>query len=152
MLPGKLSKRVITDRLHWVDHMVEEIQSLPLETETIFYGDSRNIWAAESCLRRALEALFDLGRHILAKGFASGVTEYKEIAANLHVREVISKPDAELMRKLAGYRNRLVHFYHDVSAEELYEICTHQLGDVKDLANALRSWLRDNQDKLDEGL
>ena len=35
---------------------------------------------ADSCLRRSLEALFDIGRHILAKGYARGVTEYKEIA------------------------------------------------------------------------
>ena len=38
---------------------------------------------------------------------------------------VKSRPreEADLLQILAGYRNRLVHFYHEVSVEELYEIC-----------------------------
>ena len=81
MFPGKISKRVVSDRLAWVHRMWREIRALPLEPKTVFMQDSRNVWAAESCLRRSLEALFDLGRHIVAKGFGEGVTEYKEIAA-----------------------------------------------------------------------
>ena len=117
MLRGKISKRVVSDRLAWVDRMLTEIRALPLESKHIFMQDSRNIWAAESCLRRALEALFDMGRHISAKGFGEAITEYKEIAATLKRHDVISAEELALMQKLAGYRNRLVHFYHDVSAE-----------------------------------
>jgi uncharacterized protein YutE (UPF0331/DUF86 family) len=114
--------------------------------------DTRNIWAAESCLRRVLEALFDMGRHIAAKGFGEAVTEYKEIASTLNRRNVISASDLELMKKLAGYRNRLVHFYHDVSADELFEICASHLGDVEQVVNALRSWLANNPNIMDETL
>lgn len=49
--------------------MVQTIRELPLEDREAFFADNRNIWTADSCLRRGLEALFDLGRHILAKGF-----------------------------------------------------------------------------------
>ena len=44
-----------------------------------FTSGPLNAPAAESYLRRALEALMDLGRHILAKGFGRGVAEYKKI-------------------------------------------------------------------------
>lgn len=152
MLPGKISKRVISDRLAWVDRMLSEIHSLPLESKTLFMQDSRNVWAAESCLRRALEALFDMGRHIAAKGFGEGVTEYKEIAATLKRHDVVSADELVVMQKLAGYRNRLVHFYHDVNADELYEICVSHLGDVERIANALRQWLGTHSDRLDETL
>jgi len=50
-------------------------------------------------LRRALEALFDMGRHIAAKGFGEAVTEYKEIASTLNRRNMISASDLELMKK-----------------------------------------------------
>ncbi len=151
-MPGKISKRVVSDRLMWVDRMLKEIRSLPLNSKPIFMQDSRNVWAAESCLRRALEAIFDLGRHTLAKGFGEAVTEYKEIAVALNKDEVISAGDFELMLKLAGYRNRLVHFYHDVSADELYEICASHLEDVERIANTLRSWLANHPNSLDETL
>ncbi len=152
MVTGKISKRIISDRLAWVDGMLSEIHALPLESKATFMQDTRNIWAAESCLRRALEALFDMGRHIAAKGFGEAVTEYKEIASTLNRRNVISTSDLELMKKLAGYRNRLVHFYHDVSADELFEICASHLGDVEQITNALRSWLANNPNIMDETL
>jgi len=64
----------------------------------------------------------------------------------------LDKNDADLLRTFAGYRNRLVHFYHEVSAEELYEICSTQLNDVDHLANALRKWFADNSNRLDDTL
>jgi uncharacterized protein YutE (UPF0331/DUF86 family) len=152
MVPGKISKRVVADRLAWVDKMMNEIRVLPLDSKSTFMQDTRNIWAAESCLRRALEALFDMGRHIAAKGFGEAVTEYKEIAVVLNRRKVISTSDLELMKKLAGYRNRLVHFYHDVNADEIFEICATHLGDVEQITNTLRSWLANNPNIMDETL
>ncbi|HJS17418.1 MAG TPA: DUF86 domain-containing protein [Anaerolineales bacterium] len=132
--------------------MLSEIRSLPLEDKAVFMEDSRNVWTAESCLRRALEALFDMGRHISAKGFGEAVTEYKEIALALKRHDVVSVGELSLMQKLAGYRNRLVHFYHDVSADELYEICSTHLGDVELIANSFRSWLLNHPNLLDETL
>jgi uncharacterized protein YutE (UPF0331/DUF86 family) len=152
MVAGKISKRVITDRLDWVDKMLSEIRNLPLDSKTKFMQDSRNIWTAESCLRRALEALFDMGRHISAKGFGEPVTEYKEIASALNKRKIISTSELALMQKLAGYRNRLVHFYHDVNEDELFEICSSHLGDVEQIANALRTWLSKNSNMIDKTL
>lgn len=152
MVPGKISKRVIADRLGWVDRMLNEIRALPLNSKQTFMQDTRNIWAAESCLRRALEALFDMGRHIAAKGFGEAISEYKEIASSLYRQKVISTSDLDLMKKLAGYRNRLVHFYHEVSEDELFEICSSHLGDVEIIADALRIWLANNPNSMDETL
>nr|HID14426.1 DUF86 domain-containing protein [Anaerolineae bacterium] len=112
----------------------------------------RNVGAAESYLRRALEALLDLGRHILAKGFGLGVSEYKEIATRLGEQEVLSSEETQLLRVLAGYRNRPVHFYHEVGPDELYEVCAHHLVDLERIAEAYRRWLREHKEWLDETL
>ena len=152
MTPRSISKRVTLDRLSLIDNLLKEIRSLPLSDREIFFVDRRNIWAAESCLRRTLEALFDLGRHILAKGFGAGVSEYKEIASGLQKEGILSTEEMDLLRVLAGYRNRLVHFYHEVSVEELYEICTSRLGDVEKIRDALQRWLRDHPEKIDSSL
>ena len=152
MTPGSISQRTVSDRLIWIDQMVDEIRALPLSDRNAFFADRRNVWAAESCLRRALEALFDLGRHILAKGFGTGVTEYKEIAVALHAQNVLANEEATLLHTLAGYRNRMVHFYHEVQPEELYEICSSQLSDVERLASAYRTWLQQHPEYLDKSL
>ncbi len=152
MLPGKVSQRIVGDRLVWIERMLAEIRALPLESQETFFSDSRNIWAAESCLRRALEALFDLGRHLLAKGLGAGVTEYKEIATTLRDRGILPEREADLMRKMAGYRNRLVHFYRAIREDEVYEICTRYLGEVAEVADALRAWLKAHPERIEGSL
>ncbi len=115
-----ISKRVVTDRLEIVDNRLRNIRTLPLQDRHTFFADRRNIWAAESCLRRSLEALFDVGRHILAKGYGLGASEYKEIASRMQEQGILDEPEARRLQTLAGYRNRLGHCYHEFSAEELY--------------------------------
>ena len=151
MTPMAISKRVVADRLGLIDSFLRETRSLSLEDRSGF-SDRRNIWSAESCLRRSLEALFDVGRHILAKGFGSGVSEYKEIPLRLQEKTVLPETEAKLLTVLAGYRNRLVLFYHEVSAQELFEICSHQLGDLVVIQNAYRRWMKDHPEKVDSSL
>jgi len=86
MSPSKIVKRVVVDRVNWVEQMLEGIESLPLQSFESFVKEKRNVWAGESCLRRALEALMDLGRHILAKGFGEGITEHEQIGLGLENR------------------------------------------------------------------
>lgn len=152
MTEGTLSRRIVADRIHWIQEMIGEIRLLPLESPEVFFADRRNVWAAESCLRRALEALLDLGRHILAKGFAVGTSEYKEIARQLGTHGVLQPPESNLLQTLAGDRNRLVQFYHEVTHEELYQICTAHLEDLERVLRCLKDWLRNHPDRLDEAL
>ena len=152
MTPTAISKRVVANRLDLIDSLLREIRSLPLENQSGFFADRRNIWSAESCLRRSLEALFDVGRHILAKGFGSGVSEYKEIPLRLQEKTVLTETEAKLLTVLTGYRNRLVHFYHEVSALELFEICSRQLGDLEVIRNAYRRWMKEHPEKVDSSL
>jgi predicted DsbA family dithiol-disulfide isomerase len=47
MTPTQISKRVVLDRLAWIDEMIGEIQALPLDNKEAFFADRRNIWTAE---------------------------------------------------------------------------------------------------------
>src|SRR5439155_21557957 len=149
MTPGPISATVVADRAAWIRRMLAGIRTLPIESAAEFAADPRTAAAAESYLRRALEALLDLGRHILAKGFARGVAEYKAIADALGEERVLTAADAALMMRLAGYRNRMVHFYNAVSDEELRRICGDQLSDIEHLLDALLSWVGAHPDKVD---
>jgi uncharacterized protein YutE (UPF0331/DUF86 family) len=132
--------------------MVNAARALPVESLAAFRSDPRNVAAADSYLRRALEALLDLGRHILAKGFGRAVVEYKEIAKSLVEVRVLDERQAGLLRQLAGYRNRLVHFYHEIGEEKLYEICSKQLGDIEAALATLLAWIEGHPEKIDRTL
>jgi uncharacterized protein YutE (UPF0331/DUF86 family) len=51
-----------------------------------------------------------------------------------------------------AYRNRMVHFYHEVTQEELYRICAEQLGDIERVVEAFKQWMRDHPERIDEAL
>lgn len=152
MTSGLISKKVLADRLNIIDKMMGEIRSLPLINFQEFMKDRRNLWAAESCLRRSIEALLDMGRHILAKGFSTGVTEYKEIAQRLGEFNIIPPTEVEQLKILAGYRNRLIHFYHEIGEEEIFKICRDQLGDLEKVRDAYILWVKTHPEKMSEKL
>ncbi len=149
MTPAQLRAKVVAERAAWIRQMLAGLRALPLETFAAFEVDSRNPAAAESHLRRALEALLDLGRHVLAKGFGLAVIEYKDVAKGLAEVGVLDKEEAMVLRTLAGYRNRLVHFYHEISNRELYEICTGQVGDIEGVLTVILGWLAAHPEKID---
>jgi uncharacterized protein YutE (UPF0331/DUF86 family) len=137
---GSLDPQVIAGRIATIDRMRLGISRLPLDSEEEFLRDPRNPASAESYLRRMLEALLDLGRHVLAKGFGVAVAEYREIGPRLHESGVLSLETADRLRLMARYRNRMVHFYDEVGPEELYEIVTGHLGDVEQVLDEIRRW------------
>ena len=152
MTPSKMREKVVAERVKWVKEMLKSIRSLPAETYEEFRSDPRTVAAAESYLRRGLEALLDLGRHLLAKGFGKGVPEYKQIAVQLERFDVLSPDDAKLMRVLAGYRNRLVHLYQEISDEEIYEICTGEIQDMEHILRSIAKWIKDHPEMIDREL
>ncbi len=152
MTPSKIKASIVLERAEQITELLCSIDALPLGSYLQFQSDPRNPAAAESFLRRALEALLDLGRHILAKAFGLGPLEYKEVALTLARQKALGAVQSALLVELAGYRNRLVHFYDEVSARELYDICTSQLQDIRNLLRSLLDWIRQHPDLVDEKL
>jgi uncharacterized protein YutE (UPF0331/DUF86 family) len=152
MTPKPIRAEVVLEKLAWVRGLIDELRALPLGSIGEFLSDTRNPAAAESYLRRSLEGVLDLGRHILAKAFGEGVAEYKQVAERLAAQGVIGGEEQRLLTEMAGYRNRLVHFYDEITREELYSICASRLGDVDTVLDRLLDWLRRNPDRLDTAL
>ena len=79
--------------------MLAGLRDLPLDSPEDFTRDRHTIAAAESYLRRAVEALVDLGRHILAKRFAVAVSEYRAIPAALGEAQVLGEEGVRIFIK-----------------------------------------------------
>jgi len=143
MTRGAIDLKVVADRLAIVSACLRDLRSLPSASLTEFLADSRNAAAAESYLRRALEGLLDVARHLLAKGFGEATVEYRQTALRAVERGLVRDRDAGArFPLLAAYRNRLTHFYAEVTPEELFGIVTGELGDIETLAEELRAAAR----------
>ena len=139
MVISNLNIKLIEDRLGFIKS-VTKLRKLSYLEEKDFLADD-NPAIAESYLRRSLEAIFDIGRHIIAKTAGKGIVEYKEIANALGEQGAITKTLAERLRLMAGYRNRLVHFYHEIQDQELYLITKNNLSDIENFVKEIKTFL-----------
>ena len=56
-----IDPKVVTQRAAWILEMIGALRDLPLKNKGEFVQNRHNFAAAESYLRRSLEALFDIG-------------------------------------------------------------------------------------------
>lgn len=147
MVISKLNLNKIQDNLNLVGEFLEKLRRLSKLSQEDFLSDERNPAAAESFLRRCIEAIFDVGRHILSKSFAYKSFEYKEVAIELEKKGIVSKEYSEILIKIAGYRNRLVHFYKKIIDKELYDILQNDLADIEKFLKEMEIFLKKYRDR-----
>ncbi|PMP66613.1 MAG: hypothetical protein C0190_05260 [Thermodesulfobacterium geofontis] len=141
MVISKLNFEKINSRIFYIEESLKNLYEIKKKGKETFLNDPILISAAESNIRRALEAIFDIARHILAKSYGYKDLEYKQMAKLLVKEKVLPESYLSTLIKMAGYRNRLVHFYFEITPEELWEILEKNLSDFKEFLNLLNFFL-----------
>ena len=91
---------------------LEKLRSLSLEDLS---NSKRDLAAAKYFLRTSIEAMLDIGSHIIAKKFLGIPDTNVGIVLILAEKGVLSKENTDVYVKMVKYRNRLTHFYFEVS-------------------------------------
>lgn len=116
---------------------LRRIGTLPFDQ---FAAGEEHIVFAQFYLRQALEGIFHIGTHILARLNGGRSTEYKDIAKRLGEHGIVEKEFAERnLVAMAGYRNRLTHFYAEVTPKELHTILQKNLNDFEVFLSAVKN-------------
>jgi len=150
MVISRLNIPRVRENLSLIGSFLEKLGRLAKVSKIEFLADERNTAAAESFLRRSIEAMFDISRHILSKTHEFKCLEYKDVAQALGEKKIVSSAYAETLVKMAGYRNRMVHYYKEIKPDELYDILQKDLGDVEkflvEIEKFLKNYLRQIRD------
>jgi len=138
-----LNKEVLVSRLGEISKDLKELEKFRRFSLKKF-KEGYNFAISEHFLRRALEAVFDIGSHILSRIPGVRVTTYKEIALSLGEKGIIPQDFVQdKLIKIAGYRNRLVHFYYEVKEQELYQILQNNLDDIEKFCSYIKQVLNE---------
>ena len=108
--------------------------------ETEWVADKKNFAVSEHYLRRALEAVFDIAGHIVSRyPMASGKrpTNYKGLVLVMAEKNCERRVWKNRLVQMADYRNRMVHFYDEITDQEMYYILKNKLSDIEIYANAI---------------
>jgi uncharacterized protein YutE (UPF0331/DUF86 family) len=127
-----LNYETIRSRLAYIEDSLKSLQRFKGKTFKEFSSNPDNFRIAFYDLHRALEAVIDIGSHILSRLPGARATSYKEIPLLLGKNKIIPSEFAKKeFFQMAGYRNRMVHFYSEISEKELYKIIRENLKDLK---------------------
>lgn len=123
-----------TRRFEETLEILEGIADTPWER---FSSDPEKYGSAERFLQVAVEILDDLGAHLVAQRGAGPVDGYRDIPERLLVHGLIDKEQAELWRRMIGFRNVIVHDYLDVDRAIVFEVLQHRLDELRSVHRAL---------------
>lgn len=136
-----LERDTIIKRINGIQAEIAELQELGKQSlEEFSSGDGYKL--AEYHFHHAFEGVFHIGSHILSRLPGGQATEYAESARKLGEFSIIDKEFANTMLvKMAKYRNRIVHFYAEITPEEYYHIIKNNLGDFETFLAAIKKVL-----------
>ncbi len=136
-----LNRKVLVNRLAEIERDLTELSKFQRLTLKEF-TKGHHFAVAEHHLRRALEAIFDAGNHILSRlplAPSQRPETYRAIARALGQYKVVSEEFAHgPLSEMASYRNRLIHFYDEITPKELYGIIHNDLKDIETVAKSLK--------------
>lgn len=96
-----------------------------------FLQDTDISSSAERQLQVAIQAVIDIGNHVVSDKDLGTPKDYKDIFRILARHKIVSKALSERLSAMAGLRNVLVHDYLDVDLKLVYRILKKDLGDLE---------------------
>ena len=142
-----LNLEVLRSRLSYIEdslQSLERIKGMPFDQ---FHSNSDNFRISFYDLHRALEAILDIGSHILSRIPGARPSSDKDIPRLLEKHKILP-PEfaANQLTKMAGYRNRMGHFYGEITEREIYHIIQEELQDLHAFCGHIERVLRNPSD------
>ncbi|HHV17555.1 MAG TPA: DUF86 domain-containing protein [Thermoanaerobacterales bacterium] len=126
---AQIDKKRILDKVRVIQDCLFKLDVLSRLSLDEFTSDFKNFDSAKYNLQIAIEAMIDIGNHIISRKELGTPKTYRDTFEVLHKGKVIPKEDATTYKLMARFRNRIVHFYDDVDDKEVYNILQNNLGD-----------------------
>jgi len=126
-------------KLAEVETFVQELRTL--SRSELVTTDLRERRFVEHTLQLAIQAVLDLASHVVAEARLGEPESYAELFSRLADHGMIPSDLAPRLRKMAGFRNLLVHGYAKVDPAIVAQVATRDVQDLLVFVDAMRSSL-----------
>jgi uncharacterized protein YutE (UPF0331/DUF86 family) len=116
---------------------LRELGQLPLAE---FLADYRNTESSKYLLIVAIEAAIDMCNHIVARQGGRAPQDYADCFTILTDLKVITADLTPRLKRMARFRNLLVHLYWKVDDRRVYEVIHQDLGDLDTFRQQVSAW------------
>lgn len=127
-------------RLGELDRYVTELSKLQTYSLDDLTTDMAKAWAVSHGLQLAIQAVLDIGNHILA-GQGVHAVDYADVIDKLGETGILPAGFARKIRGMAGLRNIIVHEYTRLDMQKLHWFLQNNLRDFADFACYITDYL-----------
>ena len=106
--------------------VLRELRSLPAEA---LPGDLVRMGSVKYYLQVSIESCIDVAQHVIASEGFRPPKDYADTFTVLAERGILEQEFAERLRRMAKFRNRLVHLYGEVDDQHVVRVLAEDLGD-----------------------
>lgn len=131
----------VRDLLGNIADAQRRLRELGQLSEADFLDDYRNTESAKYLLIVATEAAIDLCNHIVACQGGRPPQDYADCFAILVELNVIDSHLVDRLKRMARFRNLIVHLYWRVDNRRVYQIIQDDLSDLDAFRQQVLDWL-----------
>lgn len=132
---------VIRKRLNKLDEYLSILYNLRKYSFDNFTRDPERYGSAERFLHLSIEAILDMGNHVIADLELGIVNWYSDIPAILEKNGYIDSDMEKEWLQMIGFRNTLVHNYLEIDRRIVYDVLQNHLKDIKKIRKIFAQFL-----------
>jgi uncharacterized protein YutE (UPF0331/DUF86 family) len=120
---------------------LKELKKLSQYPFKKYQSNILNTATAERLIHVTIEAMLDIGSHIVATEALGEPLEYREVFILLTQNGILPKDKEKNFLDLAGLRNRIVHLYDEIDHKLLHKALRTELDDMEVFIKAILKYL-----------
>jgi uncharacterized protein YutE (UPF0331/DUF86 family) len=132
---------IIRKRLNKLDEYLSFLHKLQQYSFDEFISDPERYGSAERFLHLAIEAITDMGNHIIADLELGCVNSYSDIPSIIAEKGYMAHGLEEKWIRMIGFRNTLVHEYIDIDRKIVYDVLQNNVKDIEELKKMFAQFL-----------
>jgi len=132
---------VLRKRLNKLDEYLACLYRIRNYSYNDFVADPEHYASAERFLHLAIEALIDMGNHVIADLDMGIVNTYSDIPSIIAEKGFMSAAMKEQWIQMIGFRNTLVHDYIDIDRAIVYAVLQNNLDDIEKLKKVFAAFM-----------
>jgi uncharacterized protein YutE (UPF0331/DUF86 family) len=132
---------VIQKRLEKLEEYLAILEKIKKYSREEFLADPERYGSAERFLQLSIEALDDMGNHLVADSELGVIDSAADIPRLLHEHGHVDAALQETWVRMIGFRNILVHDYLDIDRSIVYDALQSRLKDIRALMRIFAQFL-----------
>lgn len=136
-----VDKEVVLRRLSHLEENLNYLQGVKKYNKKEFSTNKDIYLRYERALHLSIEAVIDLGNHLIADQRLRTPDSNRDIFKVLADNSITNDELSENLIKMAGFRNILVHDYLKLDRELEYEIIINYITDIEDFMKIMVNYI-----------